>query len=587
MAVDVGVRPHVAAEVHAYARNVVDGTIVAGKKVRQACQRHLDDLEHGSERGLRFSEDEANYALEFFSMLRLAEGEFADRPFDLQPSQVFIIGSLFGWLGPDGHRRFRTGYIEEAKGNGKTPLAGGIGLKGLVADGENAAQIFAAAVTREQAHLLFDDSAAMARRSLGAYLSVEKHTIDHMRSGSFYRPVSAEGRSLDGKRVHMALIDELHEHRTPVVVNKIRAGTKGRRQALIVEITNSGFDRTSICFEHHEYSRQVLDGTLLNDSWFAYIAQLDACEVHESLGRPEDDCPNCDDWRDESVWVKANPLLDVSITRKYLREQVAEAEGMPSKRNLTKRLNFCIWTEGSEHWLDVGKFLTADHVAGPAPLPEKVSTWLGLDLASVRDLTALFALAPRSSCGQHEAGGCFDIRCFFWAPEEGARDRSARDHVPYDVWAEQGWIRLTPGNVTDYARIRTDLRGLAERVTVRSIGYDRWNSTQLVTELGQDGFTLVPVGQGLASMNSPAKLLEGHVTAGLIHHDGNPVLAWMVSNAVVEMDAAGNIKPSKDKSSEKIDGISAWCDALFAWAGDDSVLEADTVWSRPNWSLVL
>jgi phage terminase large subunit-like protein len=536
-----------------YAANVVAGRIVAGPLVRLACARHLADLRDGKKRGLRFDADAADHALRFFSFLHLAEGEFADRPFVLAACQVFIVGSLFGWLGPDGYRRFRSAYVEMGKGNGKTPLAAGIGLYGLLADEEPAAQIFAAAVTRDQAGILFADATAMVGRSpeLRARLTVTGHNIADEGTGSFFRPVSSEGRSLDAKRVHMALIDELHEHRSAVVANKMRAGTKGRRQALIVEITNAGYDRTSVCWEHHQYSRQVLEGTLPNDAWFAYVAGLD----------------EGDDWTDERVWGKANPLLDVSVSAKYLREQVVEALGMATKANIVQRLNFCVWTQAETRWLDAEAFDAGREFDTPTPLPTATVAWAGLDLASTRDLSAFCLLAPRPDCDRDgHAGRCFDVRCHFWLPEDGMHQRVARDHVPYDVWAAQGWIRLTPGNVTDYDRVRAGIQELADGLVIRAIGHDRWNATQIVTQLMGDGFDLLPVGQGYASLTAPAKLLEGHVAGGLVHHDGNPVLAWMVANAVAEIDAAGNIKPSRERSSAKIDGVAAWCDALFAWA---------------------
>lgn len=198
-------------------------------------------------------------------------------------------------------------------------------------------------------------------------------------------------------------------------------------------------------------------------------------------------------------------------------------------------------------------------------MPPGTTCWGGLDLASTRDLTALALVAPRTTCElPGHAGKCIELRCHFWLPKDGMRERVQRDHVPYDTWADQGWIRLTPGNVTDYDRIRADLHEIADGITIRAIGHDRWNATQLVSQLGSDGFDLVPVGQGYASLTAPAKAIEGQVAAGLVHHDGNPVLAWMVRNVVAEIDAAGNIKPSRDKSADKIDGVAAWCDAVFA-----------------------
>ena len=307
-----------------YAEAVQAGDIVAGPFVRLAAARHLRDLETGPARGLHFDHDAAERALRFFGFLQLAEGEFAGKPFNLELWQQFIIGSLFGWMGADGYRRFRKAYIEIGKGNGKSPLAAGVGLYGLVADGEAGAEIYSAAVTRDQAGILWTDAKHMVEASaaLRDRIDINVSNLAFSATNSYFRPVSSEARSLDGKRVFMALVDELHEHRTPMVVDKMQAGTKGRRQPLIFEITNSGYDRTSVCWQHHEYSRQILEGTLEDDGWFAYIAALD----------------EGDDYRDRDVWIKANPNLGVSITHKYLEEQVREADGMPAKANIVKRL---------------------------------------------------------------------------------------------------------------------------------------------------------------------------------------------------------------------------------------------------------
>jgi phage terminase large subunit-like protein len=512
--------------VRAYAQAVVAGEVVAGELVRLACQRHLDDLAQGHARGLRWDPEAAARALAFFGYLRLPSGG----PFVLHPTQAFIVGSLFGWQQVGGGRRFRTAYIEMGKGNGKTPMAAALGLIGLVADRRPAAEIYTAGVTRDQAQYLFSDALHMVEASpaLRSRIEIGVRNLAVRRTASYMRPVSSEARSLDQKRVHMALIDEIHEHRTALVVEKMRAGTKGDDRALIVEITNAGYDRHSICWQHHAYSRQVLEGALPNDAWFAYVAALDAG----------------DEWTDERVWQKANPLLDVTVTRRYLREQVQEARDMPAKAALVARLNFCVWTEASVGAIELARW---DACAAPAHLEPGMTVYAGLDLASTSDLTALLLL-------REDEAGIIDLEARFWCPEEGIALRSRRDHVPYERWVAQGYIRATPGNVTDYDLVREDIRELAETYRVAEIAYDRWNATQLVTQLMGDGATMVPIGQGYLSLSAPTKEWLARIAAGRVRHGGHPVLRWMAANLVVEQDAAGNLKPSKAKSTEKIDG---------------------------------
>lgn len=543
-----------------YAIDVAEGRLVAGDMVVRACRRHLDDLAHQAERGLAWREDEAQAAFEFFELvLCLPEETASDEapaadapedpdpiergtPFILRPWQKFIVGSLFGWYTTAGPRRFRTAYVETGKGSGKTPLAAGIALYLLVADGERGAQVYAAATKIDQAKLSFTDAERMVQASpdLRALVDQKVNNLAVLETGSFFRPISSEKRGLDGKRVHGAVIDELHEHPTAIVVDKIRAGTKGRRNALIFEITNSGYDRHSVCWNHHEYSRQVLEGVTPNDSWFAYVCQLD---------------PG-DDWKVEGPhWLKANPNLGVSLPWQYLRDQVREAVGMPSKQNIVRRLNFCEWTEQAERWLDLPLW-----DAGAVPVDVDAlrgrACYLGLDLSSVRDLSALALVFP------DEDGAAVDVEMKFWVPEDELHKRVQRDHVPYDVWLRDGHLEATPGNVIDYDHIRAAVLAAVETYDVRELGYDPWNATQLITQLTADGVACFPVRQGFGSMSAPTKLLEKLVLGQQLRHGGQPVLRWNASNVAIEQDAAGNIKPSKPKSTERIDGIVAIVNAL-------------------------
>jgi phage terminase large subunit-like protein len=540
--------------VEKYARAVATGNIVAGPYVRLAGKRHLKDLKARKKTGLVWDLDKALRAIEFIeTMLPLEDG----REFVLQPFQKFIVGSLFGWYGPEGFRRFRTAYNEIGKGNGKSPLAAAIGIYGMVADGEPAAEVYSAATTQDQARIVWKDAQRMVESApeLAALVDVQVGSLSVLSTHSVFRPVSSEHRGLDGKRVHVGLIDELHEHPTAMVVDKIRAGTKARRNALIFEITNSGFDRTSVCWAHHEYSVRVLEGTVENDAWFAYVCALDAG----------------DDYRDQKVWLKANPGLGTILPRRYLEEQVAEAAGMPSKQNIVRRLNFCEWTEQSERAIDMelwdacGGAVDEDALRG-------VSCMVGLDAGSTSDLSAEALLFGP------DGDGVYDLVTRFWMPAESL-DAACRLHaeeyrLKLRQWADEGFILLTPGNVTDYDFIEAQVLKDAEKFAVREVAFDRWGISQLTThlveKLGED--RVIGVGQGFASMSTPTKELLKLVASKKIRHGGNPVMRWMASNLALEQDAAGNMKPDKKRSAEKIDGPVATITALaraIVSLGDD------------------
>lgn len=521
-----------------YAQKVVAGEIVAGQLVRLACERHLRDLVEGAKRGLKWRPEVAERVFGFFRCLKLSDGEHSGRPFDLALFQKFIVGSLFGWMGEDGYRRFRTGYAELAKGNGKTPLAAGVGVYCLVADGEDAAEVYSAAVGRDQAKICFTDAKNFVdgSKALRRRLVSHENNIAYPKAKSFFRPVSSEGRGLDGKRVHFASVDELHEHPSPVVVNKMRDGTKGRRQALILEITNSGFDQNTVCYQHHDYSVQVLQQLFEDDSWFAYIAAVDEAD------KPLED-PTC--------WIKANPNLGVSITDKYLRAQVREAVNMPSKQNTVLRLNFCVWTEQDERWVDLPTWDKQNTPVDPIALRGR-ACFGGLDLSSTSDITALVLDFP-------EPDGSHIWLPTFWIPKDNVQRRVEKDRVPYDVWIRKGLLMTTPGNVVDYAFIRAYINDvLAPQYRIAEIAIDRlFNSVQLSTDLQADGFTVVAFGQGFMSMAGPSKTFEELVAKGALIHGANPVFRWMARNVAAAEDAAGNKKPDKQRSREKIDGIVA------------------------------
>ena len=503
--------------------------------VRQACARHLADLKR---KDLRWDREKSERAISIFEdCFKIGDG----RPFLLEPFQHFIVGSVFGWYTTTGTRRFRTAYVEIAKGNGKTYLAAGIALIAFLFDEEDGAEVYAAATQQEQASIAFRDAKRIVESSpdLAALVEVSVGSMYVPSTHSVFRPVSAEHRGLDGKRVHVAIVDEVHEHPNSLVVDKIRAGTKGRKNALIFEITNSGYDRRSVCWAHHDYSRQVLEGSAPNDSWFAFVCGLD----------------DSDAWTDEKVWIKANPGLGTILPVAYLRELVAEAKGMPSKENIVKRLNFCVWTEQSTRWLPMEEW-----DRGAREVRREGRCFAGLDLGSTSDFSA------RCLLWGPDADGEWSAEWRMWIPEARADERIRKG----DGWLAQaiadGWLETTPGNVTDYDYIEKAILEDFEKYDIEKMAFDRWNSSQLITHLLSNlGETrLVKFGQGFMDMSPACRELERRLKGGMIRHAANPVMRWMASNVSAKSDPAGNIKPDKEASADKIDGIVALVMAIGA-----------------------
>lgn len=544
-----------------YAREVLSGAIIAGPHVRAACRRHINDLEQGGKRGLVWDLDAANRAIGYFEdVLRLNGGEYEGRAFVVLPWQAFIIGSLFGWKSADGLRRFRVAYVETAKGSGKSPLAAGIGLYGLTADKEARAEIYAAATKKDQAQVLFRDAVAMVEQSpaLNKRLAMsgakgKEWNIAHNESMSFFRPISADdGQS--GPRPHMALLDEIHEHKNNNVVEMCRAGTKSRRQALIFMITNSGTDKRSMCWEYHDYGAKVCAGQREDDSFFGYICALD-----EKTETTEKDDP----FKDESCWAKVNPSLQHADLpgMKYLREQVTQARGMPSKESTVRRLNFCEWTEAESPWIagDVWFSCKSPELIPMEQLYGRSGTG-GLDLSSTTDLTSLvLALDPV------EEDPYTRLVEFFWLPGDGLQDKADKDRVPYVAWRDAGYLEALPGKAINKKAVAHRLAELSSLFELRAIAYDRWRIEDLKSVIEDEGLSiapLVPFGQGFKDMGPAVDEFETKLINSEIRHNGNPVMTMCMANAVTVEDPAGNKKLSKERATGRIDGAVAGAMAL-------------------------
>lgn len=538
--------PHSADPVTDYAQRVCNGDVVAGPHVRDACARHLRDVKDGPKRGLFWDVEAAAEAFRFYrEILRLNGGEFEGKPFELEPSQKFIVGSLFGWKAPDGFRRFRVAYIEEGKGNGKSPLVAGIGLKMLVGDKEPRAEVYAAATKKDQAQILFRDAVAMVdlspdldRALMRSGGKGKEWNIADLSTGSWFRTVASDDAQ-SGPRPHCALLDEVHEHKSGLMIEMMRAGTKGRRQALIVMITNSGTDRQSVCWEYHEYARRVCSGMEQGDSFFGFVCGLDV-----------DDDP----FEDESCWVKANPLLGVSIQRKYLEEQVREARGMPSKESTVRRLNFCQWVEALNPWLSHERWTAARDTDFDDELLVGRRCFGGLDLASTTDLTAFVLLFEPTATDP-----CWRMKAWFWLPEKSFTERRKEYPDRLDAWRAAGFIEATPGAALSKLHVMARIVGLCARYAVQTIGYDRWRIEDFKMLLSDEGaeLPLEPFGQGFKDMAPAVDEFERLLISGLLKHDGNEVMTWNAGSAVLDTDPAGNRKPHKEKSKGRIDGIVA------------------------------
>lgn len=527
-----------------YAKSVVAGKTIAGPDVRAACQRHLNDLVSGHERGIWFDKKAARRAIGYFrDVLRLNGGEFEGHPFELLDWQQFIIGSVFGWKGEDGYRRFRVVYVETAKGSGKSPLAAGVGMLGLTADGESRAEVYAAATKKDQAMVLFRDAVAMYQQSPELSQRIKTSgtgenvwNLAYVQTGSFFRPISADdGQS--GPRPHIALVDEVHEHRNNTVVEMMRAGTKSRRQALIFMITNSGASKTSTCWNYHDYAAKVCAGTLKDDAFFGYVCSLD-----------EGDDP----FRDEKCWPKVNPSLQGAKLPglKYLREQVTEARGMPSKEALVRRLNFCQWTDAVNPWISADIWLGAAREYDWRDFRGR-RAWAGLDLASTTDLTGLVLYIEPV-----EVGEPWRLAPFAWLPEEGLQRKEELDRVPYLAWKAAGYLETTPGKAISKLTVIKKLAELSSFFDLVLTGYDRWRIEDLKALAADNEIELPemqPFGQGYKDMSPAIEAFETALLNGEVVHPGNPVFTWCAANAVITSDDAENRKLSKEKATGRID----------------------------------
>lgn len=591
----------------AYARKVISGGIIAGPHVRNACRRHVEDLKRTD---IRYEPEAAARALRFFEeRLKLSEGQFENTPFKSKPAQDFIIGSIFGWKRLDGTRRFRRAYIEQGKGNGKSPLAGGIGLYGLMADQEAGAEIYSAGATKEQAGILFRDAVKMVDKSPDLDTRLKRSggpgrefNIAYLKTGSFFRPVSRETKKTgSGPRPHFALVDELHEHADGGIIEILERGFKFRRQPLLLMITNSGSDRNSVCWVEHEQAVKVAAGnrdakdddafylgevlSIEADATFSYVCALDKGD---------------DPLKDPSCWVKANPLLGVTITEEYLAGVVSQAKDMPSKLNGILRLHFCQWTEAETAWMTraaldpvLADFDTAEH--------HGKEIWIGCDLSQNRDITALAACvktgeveveAIRDGVAQKVLKPTFDAWIEAWTPGDTIEARSLSDKQPYNIWAQKGFIHAPKGQSIRFDHVAQAVAEYDHDFDLICLAYDRYAFKRgFEPECEKLGLNVefVEHPQGGTKKGKPSEAakeaaeadgkqaeglwmpgsvreLEDAILEGRIRLRRNPVLISAMLSAVTDEDRWGNYWLAKERAVNKIDCAIALAMAVGAAA---------------------
>lgn len=590
--------------VTAYAKRVTGGQVIAGPHIRNACRRHLDDLKQAGRRGFAFSPEAADRAFRFFEgKLRLSEGQFEGHPLILHESQAFIVGSIFGWLRRDGTRRFRRAYVEQGKGNGKSPIAGGLGLYGMMADREAGAQIYAAGATKDQAGILFRDAVNMVDKSPDLAARVKQSggpgrvfNLAYLKTGSFFRPISREAKKTgSGPRPHFGLCDEVHEHPDRGVMEMLERGFKFRRQPLLFMITNSGSDRNSICWEEHGHAVRVAAGNPnakdedphylgepLDDTTFGFVCGLD---------------PGDDPLSDPTCWPKANPLLGVTITADYLAGVVAQAKAMPGKLNGILRLHFCVWTEAETAWMTRATLEPALKTFDPAEHRGKPIA-IGLDLSQNKDITALAAVvrtgemeveAERDGVRQLVVKPTFDAWIEAWTPGDTLDARSLRDKAPYREWVKAGDLHAPKGISIRFDHVAQALAEYDRDFDIRLVAYDRYAFRRFEEEVARLGLSLsfVEHPQGGTKKGKPTEAMAeaaksaGAVVEGLwmpgslreledailerrIRLRSNTVLISAMMSAVTDEDRWTNRWLAKERAVNKIDAAVALCMAIGA-----------------------
>jgi phage terminase large subunit-like protein len=522
-----------------YTEDVLSGKVVTGDLIKLAVKRFITDRDKSWE--FTFDEKKADKAVRFFEQLNHWKGEWAGTQIKLEPHQVFYIGQLFGWVNEDGFRRFRTSFKEVARKNAKTTECAGKALYHLVMEKEAGAQVYFAATKEDQARIGFKDVQKIAEKSaLKSMVKVMTKSVIY--SDGFIKPLGSDSNTQDGFDPSWGVIDEYHAHKTDEMLNVLESGMGARRQPVIDVITTAGFNKDYPCFSAlRKTAIDILKGIKTDESLLAMIFELD----------------EGDDWHDQSTWIKSNPNLGVSVKPEFLQARFLQATNEGGTKEVdfrTKNLNQ--WTDSADTWIPDDKFMECSD-----PLPDLTgrNCYLALDLADTDDMNSVSAFFPGDPN--------FTI-VKYYIPEDTIQERikAGADHYR---WKQQGWLNVTPGNVTDYDFILKEITDMADKYRVIKLGYDPWKAQQIAIKIQDNGIKVEEVRQGIPSMGAATANIERLILSKKLIHGGNPILRWNNANIVLIKDSNGNIKMDKGHSMGKIDGMVAVGIAMTVWMRDN------------------
>lgn len=519
-----------------YARDVLDGKVVAGEFVRLAAHRFFAFMDK-----YEFRKDKVDYVIRFFHALKHFTGNHAGKPFILLPWQQFVIASIYGFYKSDGSRLTKYVYIEIARKNGKTAFAAGMCLYHLIADGEMDAEVELAANSKEQAKIAFKFCSNFSREMdpSGRILIPYRDKVQYPKKLSLLQVLAADDSKLDGFNASMYLLDEYHAAKNSGLKDVLQSSQGMRNNPLGVVITTAGFDKLGPCYEYRTMCTEVLNGLKEDDSLFAAIYSMDIN----------------DDWKDETNWIKCNPNMDVTVKREYLKQQVTNAVNTPSDEVGVKTKNFNVWCDSEDVWIPDHYILDSSKAVDLNDYKD-MDCYCGVDLSSTSDLTSVAFMIPLED-------GSFVFKNKYYLPEVALTEKRFKEL--YGGWRRQKLITITPGNVTDYDFILNDLMDAGNIVNIAKVGYDQWNATQFVINAEARGLPMEPVSQSIGNFNRPTKELERLMLSGHVVLDNNVINRHCYRNVVITRDKNGNVKPSKQFEEKKIDGVIAEIMALGSY----------------------